>query len=155
MIENGVPRSYLIKQCRNDLNKLCHVTSTPGTFEGAQIPFKSILCQQISAFKQENPDFDFDNETLKIKISGDGAKMTQKTDYILHPYHIFSQGNTHYSSIENMGITHKERSSESFRQLLQRIPYLETAWSTALDYYSPPIFSFDHCRHEFFYNEGV
>ena len=87
MIENGVPRSYLIKQCRNDLNKLCHVTSTPGTFEGAQIPFKSILCQQISAFKQENPDFDFDNETLKIKISGDGAKMTQKTDYILHLYH--------------------------------------------------------------------
>ena len=53
MIENGVPRSYLIKQCRNDLNKLCHVTSTPGTFEGAQIPFKSILCQQISAFKQK------------------------------------------------------------------------------------------------------
>ena len=127
MIENGVPRSYLIKQCRNDLNKLCHMTSTPGTFEGAQIPFKSILCQQISAFKQENPDFDFDNETLKIKISADGAKMTQKTDYILHPYHIFSQGNTHNSSIENMGITHKKRSSESFRQLLQRIPYLETA----------------------------
>lgn len=63
------------------------MTSTPGTFEGAQIPFKSILCQQISAFKQENPDFDFDNETLTIKISGDGAKMTQKTDYILHPYH--------------------------------------------------------------------
>ena len=108
------------------------MTSTTGTFEGAHIP-----------------------HTLEIKISGDGAKMTQKTDYILHPYHIFSQGNTHNSSIENMGITHKKRSSESFRQLLQRIPYLETAWSTALDYYSPPFFSFDHCRHEFFYSEGV
>ena len=59
------------------------MTSTPGTFEGAQIPFKSLLSQEISAFKRENPDFDFDNETLKIKISGDGAKMTQKTDYIL------------------------------------------------------------------------
>ena len=83
MIENGVPRSYLIKQCKNNLNKLCHVTSTPRPFEGAQISFKSLLSQQISVFKEENPDFDFDNETLKIKISGDGAKMTQKTNYIL------------------------------------------------------------------------
>ena len=39
---------------------------------------------------------------------------------ILHPYYIFSQGNTHNSSTENMGITHEKRSSEPFRQLLQR-----------------------------------
>ena len=82
-VKNGVPRSYLIKQCKNNLNKLCHVTSTPGPFEGALISFKSLLSQQISAFKEKNLDFDFDNETLKIKISGDGAKMTQKTNYIL------------------------------------------------------------------------
>lgn len=83
MIENGLPRSYLIKQCRNDLDKLCHVTPTPGTNEGAQVSFESLLLQQISAFKKENPEFDFGNETLKIKISGDGAKMTQKSNYIL------------------------------------------------------------------------
>ena len=82
-IENGVPRSYPIKQCRNNLNKLCYVTSTSGKFEGAQIPFKSVLSQQISASEQENPAFDFDNETFEIKISGDGAKMTEKTNYIL------------------------------------------------------------------------
>ena len=34
---------------------------------------------------------------------------------------------THNSSIENMGITHEKRSSQPFRQLVQRIPYLETA----------------------------
>lgn len=82
-IENGVPRSYPIKQCRNNLNKLCYVTSTSGKFEGAQIPFKSLLSQQISASEQENPAFDFDNETFEIKISGDGAKKTEKTNYIL------------------------------------------------------------------------
>ena len=84
-IENGVPRSYPIKQCRNNLNKLCYVTSTSGKFEGAQIPYKSLLSQQISASEQENPAFDFDNETfeIEIKISGDGAKMTEKTNYIL------------------------------------------------------------------------
>ena len=37
-----------------------------------------------------------------------------------HPYFIFSQGNTHNPSIENMGITHEKRSSEPFRQLLPR-----------------------------------
>ena len=84
-IENGVPRSYPIKQCRNNLNKLCYVTSTSGKLEGAQIPYKSLLSQQISASEQENPAFDFDNETfeIEIKISGDGAKMTEKTNHIL------------------------------------------------------------------------
>lgn len=59
------------------------MTPTPGTNEGAQVSFESLLLQQISAFKKENPEFDFGNETLKIKISGDGAKMTQKSNYIL------------------------------------------------------------------------
>ena len=83
MIENGLPRSYLIKQSRSDLDKLCHVTPTPGPYEGAQVSFESLLVQQISAFKKENPEFGFNNETLKIKISGDRAKMTQKSNYIL------------------------------------------------------------------------
>ena len=83
MIKNGLPRSYLIKQCIGDPDKLCHVTPTPGTYEGAQVSFESLLLQQVSAFKKENPEFDFANETLKIKISGDGTKMTQKSNYIL------------------------------------------------------------------------
>ena len=82
MIENGLPRSYLIKKCRSDLDKLCQVTSTPGTYEGAKVSFESLLLQQISAFKKENLEFDFGNQTLQIKISGDGAKMTQKSNYI-------------------------------------------------------------------------
>ena len=83
MIENGLPRSYLTKQCRSDLDKLCHLTPTPGSCEGAQVSFETLLLQQISAFKKENPEFHYGNETLKIKISGDGAKMTQKSNYIL------------------------------------------------------------------------
>lgn len=38
-----LPRSYLIKQCKDDLNKLCHITRTPGQAEGAQVDFKSEL----------------------------------------------------------------------------------------------------------------
>ena len=38
-----LPRSYLIKQCKDDLNKLCHIKRTPGQAEGAQLDFKSEL----------------------------------------------------------------------------------------------------------------
>lgn len=38
-----LPRSYIIKQCKEDLNKLCHVTRTPGKAEGAQVDFRSEL----------------------------------------------------------------------------------------------------------------
>ena len=53
MIENGLPRSYLIKQCKNNLNKLCHVTPTPGTFEGAQVSFESLLLRRFQHLKRK------------------------------------------------------------------------------------------------------
>ena len=36
---NGLPRSYLIKQCKDDLNKLCHITATPVIEQGVQMDF--------------------------------------------------------------------------------------------------------------------
>ena len=39
---DGLPRtrSYLIKQCRQDLYKLCSMSRTPGEWPGAQLSFK-------------------------------------------------------------------------------------------------------------------
>jgi hypothetical protein len=39
----SLPRSYLIKQCKEELNKLCHITRTPGEPLGAQLDFKTEL----------------------------------------------------------------------------------------------------------------
>lgn len=39
----NLPRSYLIKQCKNDLNRLCHISRTPGAPQGAQLDFLSEL----------------------------------------------------------------------------------------------------------------
>ena len=83
MHENGLPRSYLIKQQRNNLDSLCHITATPGPLEGSQVSFESFLIDKISAFKQDNPDFNFENNSVKLKISGDGARMTRKSNYVL------------------------------------------------------------------------
>ncbi len=47
MIVDGLPRSYLIKQCRKSLNSICHITRMPGKQPGAQLSFKNELQDQI------------------------------------------------------------------------------------------------------------
>ena len=47
MLVDGLPRSYLIKQCRNAVNSLSHITRTPGMHPGAQMSFKEELREQI------------------------------------------------------------------------------------------------------------
>ena len=46
-----LPRSYLIKQCKDELNKLCHITRTPGPAQGAQLDFlaelESVIQNQV------------------------------------------------------------------------------------------------------------
>ncbi|CAB3999326.1 Hypothetical predicted protein [Paramuricea clavata] len=40
MLVEGLPKSYLVKQRRDQLNKMCHITSTPGEEHGAQLTKK-------------------------------------------------------------------------------------------------------------------
>ncbi len=47
MIIDGMPRSYLIKQCRNKLNSICAVKPTPGPEPGAQLSFKDSLVNKL------------------------------------------------------------------------------------------------------------
>ena len=48
----GLPRSYLVKQCKKNLNDLCHIERTPGKNEGAQLDLlselKSTIAKQVS-----------------------------------------------------------------------------------------------------------
>lgn len=43
----GLPRSHLVKQCKNHLNGLSHLTVTPGKSQGVQTSFKKLLREQI------------------------------------------------------------------------------------------------------------
>ena len=42
-----LPRSYLVKQCKDSLNQLCHIERTPGKNEGAQVNFDDALRKAI------------------------------------------------------------------------------------------------------------
>ena len=50
----GLPRSYLVKQCKKNLNDLCHTKRTPGENEGAQLDvlseLRSTIADQASCF---------------------------------------------------------------------------------------------------------
>ena len=41
--DSDLPRSHLIKQCKEDLKSICHIAGTPGSAQGAQIDFMKEL----------------------------------------------------------------------------------------------------------------
>jgi hypothetical protein len=46
--QENLPRSYLIKQCRQELNNIYSISRTPGEWPGAQLGFKDELYHQLS-----------------------------------------------------------------------------------------------------------
>jgi len=47
VIEDFPVKSYLIKQCRSNLNKQVKITTTPGLAPGAQHSFKLLLAEKV------------------------------------------------------------------------------------------------------------
>ena len=47
MAVNGMPKSYLTKQCQDKLNSTCLVKPTPGAEPGAQVSFKESLINKL------------------------------------------------------------------------------------------------------------
>ncbi|CAB3995786.1 Hypothetical predicted protein [Paramuricea clavata] len=76
-----LPRSYLVKQCKDNLNKLCYIERTPGEADGAALNFHDELSTVIE--KMIESDEKLRDTVIKVKISGDGAKMTRLTNFII------------------------------------------------------------------------
>jgi hypothetical protein len=83
MVINGLPKSYLVKQRRDQLNKMCHINALPGDQEGAQVSFKELLKERVQNYITSHPNIISDGVPLRVKISGDGANMTRSSNYIL------------------------------------------------------------------------
>ncbi|CAB4041448.1 Hypothetical predicted protein [Paramuricea clavata] len=83
MLENDLPKSYLVKQRRDQLNKLCRLSSTPGEEEGSQFRLKDILTDKMRDFISCPPERSNNEQCIKVKISGDGAQMTRNSNFIL------------------------------------------------------------------------
>lgn len=81
MVASELPRSYLIRQRKDQLNSICHISSTEG--EGAQMPFRELLEQRIRQHVSSYPNAQCEGNCVKVKLSGDGAKMTRSCNFIL------------------------------------------------------------------------
>ena len=98
---DDLPRSYLVKQKRSELNKLCHIEKVPGQFPGAQIPFSETLKDPIREFLKSHPDHDVTDDPIKVKISAHGAKMSKTTNFMILSFALLQTGNDVMSSSGN------------------------------------------------------
>lgn len=89
MVTDGLPRSYLIQQCRTELNKVCHIDCLPGSQLGTKVhAIKDVIKEYVEEYLQENPN----TKKLQIKINGDGAGMTRNSTFVLLSFSIFQTG---------------------------------------------------------------
>ena len=89
MITDNLPRSYLVKKCREQFNKMCHIEALDGNFEGGKVSsVETVFKEHISDYLKQNPDFDTTNDKIKIKIDGHGARMTRNSNFILLSFSI-------------------------------------------------------------------
>ena len=100
ILYNDSPRSYLIKQKRSDLNKLSHIEKVPGNYAGAQISFVDTLQDHIRDYLKSHPSHPRE-EPIKIKISGDGAKMSRTTNFMILSFSLLQTGERVMSSKGN------------------------------------------------------
>ena len=84
----------IVKQRRDQLNKMCSIRKTPGSCDGCQVDFEDTMRECLQQFVCQNPDFDFANNRVKIKFSGDGAQMTKNTNFIILSLAILGEGKT-------------------------------------------------------------
>ena len=97
MVFDSLPKSYLIKHRRDQLNKLCVICQTPGKTDGCQLNFEDNLKENLESFISENPKFDLENNSVRIKLSGDGAQMTRNTNFTIMSF-AFLDGNSNAMS---------------------------------------------------------
>jgi hypothetical protein len=57
-ITDGLPKSYLVKQTRSQLNYINNVIPTPGEADGAQISFTEMLKTRIQEFVKLHNEVD-------------------------------------------------------------------------------------------------
>ena len=92
MIADGLPKSYLVKQRRDQLNDICHISPTPGDLEGAQMSFTGLLKERAADMISREEGKNWAEEPIQVKISGDGARMTRNSSFILLSFSLLQAG---------------------------------------------------------------
>lgn len=85
---DGLPRSYLIKQCRNEMNDICHVQRTPGDVEGAEIDIHAELSFAVKDMIRQNPNTQ-EKPRFMVKFCGDGTDISRNKGLVIMSFSLF------------------------------------------------------------------
>ena len=75
-----MPRKHLLVSCRNTVNETFEVKRTPGMLPGSYLSLQTELIKDLQNAESEGMPLP---DTLKIKISGDGAKVSRISNFIV------------------------------------------------------------------------
>lgn len=86
---DGLIRSYLVKQCRRSINGMCQISKTPGESPGAQLNFMETLEQTLEKISSEQSD---SPPIVLLKIAADGAKMSRMSNFLILSLAVLNKG---------------------------------------------------------------
>ena len=95
---NNLQQSYLVKQNRSELSKLCHIEKVLRQFPGEQISFSETLKTHITDFLKSHSGHNVAEDPIKIKIS---AKMSKTPNSMILSYALLQTGKNIMSSRGN------------------------------------------------------
>ncbi|CAC5421897.1 Tyrosine-protein kinase receptor Tie-1,Tyrosine-protein kinase Shark,Melanoma receptor tyrosine-protein kinase,Ack-related non-receptor tyrosine kinase,Tyrosine-protein kinase ZAP-70,Vascular endothelial growth factor receptor 1,Receptor tyrosine-protein kinase erbB-4,Tyrosine-protein kinase SYK,Tyrosine-protein kinase Fer [Mytilus coruscus] len=93
---DGLPRNYLISQCRDDINHLYHFERTPGNIPGAYISLENEIIKYVKYQDTEETD------KLQIKISGDGSRVSRISNFVEFSFSVITDCLTLSSKDQNV-----------------------------------------------------
>lgn len=99
MVSEGLPKSYIVKQKINELNKIYHVERHPGKYPGASINFTTTLHDHIRELLSRKPELK--EGKIQLKLSGDGAHMSRTTNFMMMSFTLLQLNECVMSSKHN------------------------------------------------------
>ncbi|CAC5386550.1 unnamed protein product [Mytilus coruscus] len=90
MVHNDMPRSYLLVQCRNGVNKSFEIERLPGNVPGAVINISSEIEKLLERHVNKHDDVN----QVYVKFSGDGAKVSRISNFVFFSLSNASTANT-------------------------------------------------------------
>lgn len=88
---DGLIRSYLLKQCRQSINGtcMCQISKTTGESPGAQLNIMETLEQTLEKKSSEQRD---SPPIVHLKIAADGAKTSRMSNFLILSLAVLNKG---------------------------------------------------------------
>ncbi|KAJ7383407.1 hypothetical protein OS493_028083 [Desmophyllum pertusum] len=97
-VDKSLPRTHLLETCTKLMDSQWDIKRTPGTSQGAELPLKLLLEKEIRQHLKNSKGAD---EPIKVKISGDGARMSHTSNLFVCSFSLLDDGQTCLSSSGN------------------------------------------------------